>query len=38
MRHAALMPLLAVLALSPALAEDDPPVPNEAPWRIILRD
>ncbi|WP_334147663.1 hypothetical protein [Hyphomicrobium sp.] len=38
MRNAALISLLAAFVLSPALAEDEPPVPNEGPWRIILRD
>lgn len=38
MRHAVLLSLVAAFALSPALADDDPTVPNEGPWRIILKD
>lgn len=38
MRHVALMSLLVVLVLSPARAEDEPPMPNEGPWRVILSD
>lgn len=38
MRQAALLCLLAVFAVSPTLAEDDPLAPNEGPWRIVLKD
>lgn len=38
MRHAVLLPLVAVFAFSPALADDGPLVPNEGPWRVILKE